>query len=85
MKDIVMNLVPIVCICAVFFMYAQKVFESGIRAQEIKLLQYALAFIRDNGGSTTEEGVSCNGLWCAEQARRAIEQTTSRSGKDRGK
>jgi hypothetical protein len=36
----------------------------------------ALAFIAENGGTTheTECGtISCNGLWCAEQARAAID------------
>jgi chromosome segregation ATPase len=39
-------------------------------------LQAALAFIAENGGTTheTECGtISCNGLWCAEQARAAID------------
>ena len=33
----------------------------------------ALKLIAENGGKTTDEGVSCNGSWCAEQARRALE------------
>lgn len=28
-----------------------------------------LRLIRDAGGTTTDEGLSCNGRWCAEQAR----------------
>jgi hypothetical protein len=39
-------------------------------------LQAALAFIAENGGTKheTECGtISCNGLWCAEQARAAID------------
>jgi hypothetical protein len=33
----------------------------------------ALRLIAENGGCTTEEGLSCNGSWCAEQARRALD------------
>lgn len=42
---------------------------------EIKRLRAALDFIATHGGSTptSELPISCNGSWCAEQARRALE------------
>ena len=49
---------------------------------EIKRMRETLEFIRDNGGSTTKEGVSCNGSWCSEQARRTLEQSTALAGKE---
>ena len=38
-------------------------------------LRGVLELIRDNGGCTTEEGLTCNGSWCGEQARRDLEET----------
>lgn len=35
----------------------------------------ALTLISLAGGTRTDEGVSCNGSWCAEQARVALEAT----------
>lgn len=32
-------------------------------------LAEGLEVIRDAGGTTTDEGLACNGSWCAEQAR----------------
>lgn len=49
---------------------------SLMAAAEIERLREALELIRDNGGTyTPEEGMTCNGSWCAEQARRALEET----------
>jgi hypothetical protein len=48
---------------------------QGIRAEKAEA---ALAFIAENGGTTheTECGtISCNGSWCAEQARAALAAT----------
>jgi len=33
-----------------------------------------LTLIADNGGKTTDEGVTCSGSWCGEQARRGLEK-----------
>ena len=33
-----------------------------------------LIIIKHSGGTTDDEGCSCNGTWCAEQACRTIEQ-----------
>jgi hypothetical protein len=49
--------------------------EAIARAEKAEA---ALAFIAENGGTTheTECGtISCNGLWCAEQARAAMKGT----------
>ena len=35
-------------------------------------LREALRIIQWNGGGHTDEGLSCNGSWCAEQARAAL-------------
>jgi hypothetical protein len=46
-------------------------------ADEIERLRAVLELIRDKGGKYTDEGVYflCSGRWCAEQARRALEET----------
>ena len=44
----------------------------------LKLAAYkaALELIRDHGGcTTTDEGLTCTGSWCGEQARRALEES----------
>ena len=33
-----------------------------------------LELIRDHGGTTNDEGLTCNGSWCGEQARRRLEE-----------
>lgn len=73
--------------------YNHLPFEDLIRELIDRAIKYragrhnavsALELIRDNGGKTTdcELGISCNGTWCAEQARRALEEiaNTSLSG-----
>lgn len=49
---------------------------------KIMRMRDALELIRDNGGKRGE--VDCTGSWCAEQARRTLEQTAL-TGKDGGK
>ena len=41
--------------------------------RELAAYKAALELIADRGGLCNEE-MSCNGLWCAEQARRALEE-----------
>ena len=43
-------------------------------ADEIERLRGVLELIRNHGGcTTTDEGLTCTGSWCGEQARRALE------------
>lgn len=52
-----------------------------VLAAEVRRLRDALRFIAENGGGAmaaddgTDEGtvISCNGGWCAEQARRSLD------------
>jgi rhodanese-related sulfurtransferase len=48
-------------------------------ADEIERLRAALAVLRDYGGKVYDNDggirLNFNGLWCAEQARRALEET----------
>ena len=55
----------------IFHMHERKeTFVNLTKAIEaIKLLQ----LIADVGGTSTDEGLSCNGSWCAEQARSWLE------------
>jgi len=47
--------------------------ECAVLAAENARLREALAFIAKWGGKEIE-GVSCSGSWCAEQARRALDE-----------
>jgi len=42
-------------------------------ADEIVRLRETLELIAYYGGTTTDEGFTCSGTWCGEQARRALE------------
>jgi hypothetical protein len=47
-------------------------------ADEIERLRSVLEDIADHGGTycaDEETAITCNGSWCAEQARRALEET----------
>jgi hypothetical protein len=47
-------------------------------ADEIERLRAVLELIADHGGTycaDEETAITCNGSWCAEQARRALEET----------
>jgi hypothetical protein len=44
-------------------------------ADEIERLRETLELIAYYGGTTTDDGFACGGLWCGEQARRALEET----------
>lgn len=39
----------------------------------------ALELIRDEGGTCTEDGLACNGKWCAEQARSVLHEINKES------
>ncbi len=43
-------------------------------------LRDAMAFIRDHGGTHTDEGFSTTGSWCAEQARSALIEADAAKG-----
>ena len=43
--------------------------NNGAKANRLRAV---LKLIAENGGQTTDEGVSCNGHWCAEQAREGV-------------
>ena len=44
--------------------------------RELAVYKSTLELIRDHGGcTTTDEGLTCTGSWCGEQAKRALEGT----------
>ena len=45
----------------------------GMAIRQVVRLKKALELIAQAGGTTTEDGLSCNGSWAAEQARRTLE------------
>jgi len=48
--------------------------RNGLLAENTRLREI-LELIRDHGGcTTTGEGLICTGYWCAEQARRTLEE-----------
>ena len=44
--------------------------------RELDVYKSTLELIADHGGcTTTDDGLTCTGSWCAEQAKRALEET----------
>ncbi|MCP4639428.1 MAG: hypothetical protein GY851_03295 [bacterium] len=46
---------------------------AWVKYDDAEKLRKALEIIAEFGGRDAEECVRCNGSWCAEQARRALE------------
>ncbi len=60
------------CIADLNRINAQYIDTIASQAARIAELEAALLLICNNGGTTTDEGLSCNGSWCAEQARKVL-------------
>lgn len=54
------------------FLFPPKATDIQAEKQALKICVQALLLIAECGGSTLDEGLSCNGSWCSEQATQAL-------------